>query len=95
MMSGKPTMSKNMTEAHLGAVMKALPDEMEEGELCALILTIYNSYQPDPAEVISSLIASIYTYGDSQGISRKNISLGLRLTADMHDESKPSNQTAH
>jgi hypothetical protein len=87
-------MSKNMTDAHLTAVMEALPDEMDEAELCALTLTIYSAYQEDPREIISSLIAAIYTYGDTKGISKDRISLGLRMTADLHDEMK-SKQTTH
>ena len=52
---------KNMTGEHLEAVMDALPDKMDEGELCALTVTVYSAYVNDPAEVISSLIAAIYT----------------------------------
>ena len=87
-------MSQNMTEEHLEAVLDALPDEMEESELCALTLTIYSAYEENPSTVISSLVAAIYTYGETRGISKDKISLGLRLTADLHDE-KHSKQKAH
>jgi hypothetical protein len=79
------SISPNMTEEHLDAVMAALPDNMEEEELCALTLTIYAAYQDDPAEVISSLITSIYTYAETRGFDRKTVSKALRLMADVND----------
>ena len=87
-------MKQNMTQEHLDAVMDALPDELSVGELCALTLTIYNAFLDDPVEVTSELITSIYIYGESRGISSDRISLGLRLTADMHDEQQRK-QTTH
>jgi hypothetical protein len=87
-------MSKNMTDAHLTAVIDALPDEMDEAELCALTLTIYSAFIDDPAQIISELLTAIYCFGESRGMSQKTISLGLRMTADLHDEMK-SKQTTH
>lgn len=78
--------SRNMTEKHMKAVMAALPDQMDEGELCALTLTVYSAYQDDPVEVITSLIAAIYTYGAAKGFSTEAMSSGLRMSADLHDE---------
>jgi hypothetical protein len=86
------SISPNMTEAHLDAVMSALPDNMDEAELCALTLSIYAVYQNNPVEVISSLIASIYTYGQTRGLDSKTVSKALRLMADAHD-TKP--ETKH
>jgi hypothetical protein len=80
------SVSRNMTEKHLADVMAALPDNMSEGELCALTLTVYSAYVNDPADVISSLIAAVYTYGQTQGMSSKTVSAGLRMSADLHDE---------
>ena len=80
------SISPNMTEEHLAAVMAALPDKMDEGELCALTLTVYSAYVNDPADVISSLIAAVYTYGACRGMSSKTVSAGLRMSADLHDE---------
>ena len=84
-------MAPNMTDAHIDAVMAALPDEADEAELCALMLTIYSAYTDDASDVISSLIAAIYTYGEAKGLSRSMISMGLRATADLHD-TKPETQ---
>ena len=78
-------LSPNMTEQHLADVMAALPDNMNEHELCALTLTVYSAYVNNPADVITSLIAAIYTYGQTQGMSMKTVSVGLRMTADLHD----------
>jgi hypothetical protein len=86
--------ASSLTDAHIEAVMDALPDEMTEAEMCALTLTIYSAYEENPVNVISSLIAAIYTYGLARGISADKISLGLRLTADMRDQ-KQSKQKAH
>ncbi len=80
------SISRNMTEKHLADVMAALPDKMDEGELCALTVTVYSAYKDDPADVISSLIAAVYTYGACRGMSSKTVSAGLRMSADLHDE---------
>lgn len=85
------SLSRNMTKEHLDAVIAALPDNMDEGELCALTLTVYSAYVDEPADVISSLIATVYTYGLSRGISRKTMSAGLRMSADLHDENQKTN----
>jgi hypothetical protein len=84
-------LSPNMTEEHLQAVMDALPDEMDEAELCALTLTIHCAYHDDAAEVISGLVASIYTYGQTRGLDSRVVSMGLRRMADLHDI-KPQTQ---
>jgi hypothetical protein len=52
-------MSKNMTEAHLDAVMNALPNEMENSELCALTLTIHSAFVETPQEIITNLISTM------------------------------------
>jgi hypothetical protein len=83
-----------MTDDQIGAVMDVLPDEMSEEELCALTLTIYSAYLDDMPSVISSLIAAIYTYGETRGLSAEAISSGLRMTAALHD-GRDGNQTTH
>ena len=80
-------MAPNMTDAHIDAVMAALPDEADEAELCALMLTIYSAYTDDAADVIPSLIMGIYTFGEAAGLSRSEISMGLRAMADLYDDS--------
>jgi hypothetical protein len=85
---------RNMTDAHLAAVMDAMPDELSEAELCALTLTLYSAFIDDPAEIISELLTAIYCFGESRGMSKKTISIGLRLSVDMHDAT-PTKQTAH
>jgi hypothetical protein len=88
------SLSPNMTDKHLDAVMSALPDELSEAELCGLTLTIYSAYMDEPAEIITNLIATIYSYGMSVGISQGSISEGLRRSASLHD-APPTKQTAH
>jgi hypothetical protein len=83
-----------MTDKHLDAVMSALPDDLSEGELCALTLTIYSAFIEDHAAIISELVTAIYCVGETSGMSQKTISLGLRMTADMYDATQ-TNQTAH
>ena len=84
-------LSPNMTEKHLQAVIDTLPDQMDDAELCALTLTIYSVYRDDAAEVISSLISTIYAYGQIRGLDSRVVSMKLRRMADMHD-SKPQTQ---
>lgn len=83
-------LTANMTEAHLDAVMQALPDNMDEAELCALTLTIFATYKDSPADVMSALIAAAYTFGASVGWDSRTVSMGLRKTADLHDAGKPA-----
>lgn len=78
-------LSPNLTDAHMDAIMSALPDDMDEAELCALTLSIYDAYIQDVPEVISELIALIYTFCRSHGMSDHIISMGLRMTADAFD----------
>jgi hypothetical protein len=75
-----------MTPEKLDEIMLTLPKSMDEAEICALTLTIHDAYMDSPSEIITNLIATIYTYGMSNGLSRESISEGLRRTADMTDE---------
>ena len=75
-------LSPNMTEKHLQAVIDTLPDQMDDAELCALTLTIYSVYRDDAAEVISSLISTIYAYGRTRGLDSRVVSMKLRRMAD-------------
>ena len=88
------SLSPNMTDKHLDAVMSALPDDLDEGELCALTLTIYSAFIDDTADIMSALISAIYTFGACRGMSDEKISRALRGMADLWDASH-SKQTAH
>ena len=88
------SLSPNMTDKHMKAVMDAMPDELDEAELCALTLTIYSAFIDDRAAIISELVAAIYCVGETSGMSRSNISRALRGMADLWDASH-SKQTAH
>lgn len=81
-------LTTNMTDAQLDAIMAALPDEMSEAEMCALTLTMFSAYCEREADIIPALIATIYTFGMSTGLSRETISRGLRVTADLNDTDK-------
>jgi len=82
----KDDLSPNMTPEKLDEIMSTLPEDMEEAELCALTLTIHDAYIDSPSEVITQLIATIYSFGMSIGLSHSSISEGLRRSADMQDE---------
>lgn len=86
-------LTTNITDARLDAIMEALPDEMDEAELCALTLTMFRAYCEREADIIQALIATIYTYGMSTGLSRETISRGLRVTANLNDTDK--SETRH
>jgi hypothetical protein len=79
------TLSPNMTEELLGEVFKALPENLDDGELCALTLSIYSAYIDDPTKIMGELINTIYTFGISTGLSKSTVSQGLRMMADLHD----------
>lgn len=78
----------SMTKDKLEEIMNTLPDNMSEGELCALTLTIYSTYIKDTASIISELVATIYTFASSRGISDELIGIGLRMSADGFDKKK-------
>lgn len=86
-------LTTNITDARLDAIMEALPDEMDEAELCALTLTMFSAYCEREADIIPALIATIYTFGLSKGMSREAISRGLRVTANLNDTDK--SETRH
>lgn len=79
-------MSPNMTPEKLDEIMASLPDKMDEGEICALTLTIHNAYMDNPGKIINNLLTTVYSYGLSIGFSYATISEGLRHTADIYDE---------
>lgn len=79
-------MNRNMTEEHLEKVVEALPDEMEDAELCALTLTIYSIYRDNPAEIATLMIDNIYTFAASKGMDSSRVSAGLRAAADVYDK---------
>lgn len=79
-------LSPNMTPEKLDEIMATLPEKMDEGELCALTLTIHDAYMDHPSDIITNLIATIYSFGMAIGLSHSTISEGLRHTADLRDE---------
>ena len=79
------SLSPNMTDKQLDAVMSALPDDLSEGELCALTLTIYSAFIEDHAAIISGLVTAIYCVGETSGMSRSNISRALREMTALWD----------
>ena len=85
-MTNEEQLSPNMTEELLGEVFKTLPDKMDNGELCALTLSIYSAYIDDPIQIMTELVSLIYTFGISAGFSKETISKGLRHAAELHDE---------
>ena len=88
------SLSPNMTDKHLDAVMSALPDDLSEGELCALTLTIYSAFIDDHASIISELVTAIYCVGETSGMSRSNISRALREITALWD-AREAGQTKH
>jgi hypothetical protein len=75
-----------MTEKHLKDVFDALPEEMDEGELCALTLTLHRAFLETPQDIITNLISTIYTFGMTEGLPAAAISEGLRGAAQIYDE---------
>jgi hypothetical protein len=75
-----------MTQKHLDAVFETLPENLTEGELCVLTLTIHSAFLETPQEIITNLISTIYVYGASKGVPNSVISEGLRGTARIYDE---------
>lgn len=79
-------LTPNVTPEKLDEIMETLPNNMDEGELCALTLTIHNAYMDNPGKIINNLLTTVYSYGLSIGLSYETISAGLRHTADIYDE---------
>lgn len=84
-MTNEEQLSANMTDELLEDIFKVLPGKLDEGELCALTLSIYSTYIDDPNTILSELLGLVYTFGISAGASRKLISAGLRMMADLQD----------
>jgi hypothetical protein len=75
-----------MTKEHLKAIFDALPEELDEGELCALTLTLHRAFLETPQDIITNLISTIYTFGMTEGLHAAAISEGLRGAALIYDE---------
>lgn len=82
-------LTENMTDETLKAVFKALPEDMTEGELCALTLSIYSMYVEKPERIMTELLGVIYTFGISLGLSREAISMGLRGATALYAQEPP------
>lgn len=75
-----------MTQKNLEDIFDALPEKMDAEEVSALTLTIHSAFIKNPREIITNLVASIYTYAQTQRIPYESISEGLRASADVYDE---------
>ena len=75
----------SVTDEEFEAIVNSMPEEMDENEVCAMILTICTAYIDDHSGVMSTLVTAIYTYGDAIGAPREKISATLRKTADLYD----------
>lgn len=81
----------SVSEEDFDAIMDAMPEEMNDHEVCAMILSICTAYIDNDAKVVSLLLSAIYTYGDAIGVPREKISASLRKTADLYDsKQKPT-----
>lgn len=81
----------SVTDEDFIAIIEAMPDEMDDHEVCAMILSICTAYIDDDYKVMSMLMSAIYTYGDAIGAPREKISATLRKTADLYDsKQKPT-----
>jgi len=80
------TLSPNMTDELLADIFKTLPEKLDDGELCALTLSIYSAYIDDPTKIMGELVSLVYTFGLSAGFSKETVSKGLRYAAKMHDD---------
>lgn len=81
----------SVTDEDFAAILNSMPEEMDDGEVCAMILSICTAYIDDHSGVMSLLVAAIYTYGDAIGAPRGKISESLRKTADLYDsKQKPT-----
>ena len=88
------TKPENMTEAHLKAVMEAMPEEMSEGELCALTLTTYAAYIDKPSEILKNLILTTASYAMSQGLTHALVAEMFAAAAVTYLHARPA-QTEH
>lgn len=67
------TRHKNMTQKNLKAILDAMPDEMTDGEICALTLTIHTAYMRSPSAISGNLISAVVTHAMSQGLRNDEI----------------------
>ena len=88
------TLHNNMTPEHLKAILDAMPDEMTEGELCALTLTIHAAYMRKPAQVANNLIATVATHAMSQGLTNSDIATVFNMAARSYLDPR-FNETEH
>lgn len=79
----------SVSEEDFDAIMDAMPERMDDHEICAMILSIITAYIDNDAKIMSLLLSAVYTYGDAIGAPREKVSDTLRRMADL-GESKPT-----
>ncbi len=75
----------SVSEEDFDAIMAAMPEEMDDSEICAMILSICTAYIDNDVRIASLLLSAIYTYGAAIGVPQEKISASLRKTADLYD----------
>lgn len=76
-------MTKELTTETVENLLSQLPDELEQGALSALLLTLADRYTgPDGREALSLLLTSSIIYGRTIGLPNEKIASILRAAAE-------------
>lgn len=81
----------SVSEEEFEAIMDAMPERMDDSEVCAMILSIMTAYIDSDTKIMSLLLSAVYTYAAAIGVPREKVSASLRRVADEHDrKQKPT-----
>lgn len=61
----------NLTDKEFQAIFSALPDNLDEDHLAALIMTMVDAYAPSGPEGVVFLLTVVYSYARAKGCSRE------------------------
>lgn len=73
----------NLTDKQFQEIFNALPDDLDEDHLAALIMTLVDTYSPSGPEGVVFLLAVVYSFARAKGCSREAFArLASRLASE-------------
>lgn len=61
----------NLTDKQFQDIFNALPDDLDEDHLAALIMTMVDAYSPSGPEGVVFLLTVVYSFARAKGCSRE------------------------
>jgi hypothetical protein len=70
-----------LLEERVGDIVAMLPDDLNENELAAFLLTVVSAFAPSRTSGLTLLVTSTMTYAQVLGVTNKQLASIFRQTA--------------